>query len=342
MSVGLSCLLVSSALLGNAMLAFIFASALIWPLSRLAPSPAIRKWMLCAPVLKVFWDLSRGVPGNAYALSRFAGQRWELGAFQLGMGAKAPWSLLTLTGKLGARRDHMWFALSGGDLPVNALNHRGWGGLVGVAVVGVLALSAVGLYRYLAELVRHHRTEVVRRADARVLESRRVGPWQVRVLESDDNGPAHVAGVIAPVIWLPQRACSWSAARREAVLQHELAHIQNLDVLLFGVLGMCVRLLWFVPGIGWLDRRIRAVAEEAADAAAVTRGASGAELARAILAEGEQQTQGALLGGNPVLTRVKKLVARPVRPPRPVRAVRAVLATYAVASVLASSFFGYH
>ena len=73
----------------------------------------------------------------------------------------------------------------------------------------------------------------------------------------------------APTILLPEGFASWSPSKREAVLAHELAHVERRDALFvaLGAINQC--LYWFHP-LAWLvPKRLAALAERACDERAV-------------------------------------------------------------------------
>jgi beta-lactamase regulating signal transducer with metallopeptidase domain len=94
----------------------------------------------------------------------------------------------------------------------------------------------------------------------------------VRLIETDEIGVPATWGVLRPVVALPAAARSWPAARREAALVHELAHVRRLDVLTSGIADACRALLWFHPGVWLAARRMRLECERACDDAVIGSG----------------------------------------------------------------------
>ena len=66
--------------------------------------------------------------------------------------------------------------------------------------------------------------------------------------------------VIFPADWR-----EWPAAKRKAVLAHELAHARRRDPLIALVVAVNKCLFWFHPLAWWLERRLPVLAEHAAD-----------------------------------------------------------------------------
>jgi beta-lactamase regulating signal transducer with metallopeptidase domain len=125
--------------------------------------------------------------------------------------------------------------------------------IVGIVInLGVLAMG----WRMARRLVRGARTSEI---DPRVLESPSVsapcavGVWRVRV--------------VVPRVWR-----TWSRAGRDAVLQHEFAHVQRRDLLVAFLTRLNRAVFWFNPLAWWLERRIAAAAEQACDEAVLSSG----------------------------------------------------------------------
>ena len=71
------------------------------------------------------------------------------------------------------------------------------------------------------------------------------------------------------VILLPANATSWSAAKREAVLAHERAHIARGDFAIHLLAKLNRAVFWFNPFAWWLDAELAELAEAASDDIAV-------------------------------------------------------------------------
>jgi hypothetical protein len=125
--------------------------------------------------------------------------------------------------------------------------------LVGIVVnCGVMAMG----WRMARRLVRGARTSEI---DPRVLESPAVsapcavGVWRV--------------SVVVPRVWR-----TWSRAGRDAVLQHEFAHVKRRDLFVAFLTRLNRAVFWFNPLAWWLERRIAAAAEQACDEAVLSSG----------------------------------------------------------------------
>ena len=90
-------------------------------------------------------------------------------------------------------------------------------------------------------------------------------------LSADCAGPM-TWGVIRPVILLPDDAFDWPAARLEAALRHELAHVRSRDSLVQAMALLTSALYWPNPLLRWAAGALRREAEAAADDAVIAAG----------------------------------------------------------------------
>ena len=90
-------------------------------------------------------------------------------------------------------------------------------------------------------------------------------------------------GCLRAFILLPQRALHWSAAERDMVIQHELAHIRRRDWWA-QLLGQWVAILyWPVPGVNALLQKLSLAAECACDDQVLGRGVAACDYAGVLL-----------------------------------------------------------
>ncbi len=92
-----------------------------------------------------------------------------------------------------------------------------------------------------------------------------------------------VVGWFRPVVFFPATALTGlSEEQLQAVIAHELAHIQRLDAFV-NVFQVCVEtLLFYHPAVWWLNKRIRAEREHCCDVIAVEVCGNAVEYARAL------------------------------------------------------------
>jgi beta-lactamase regulating signal transducer with metallopeptidase domain len=96
------------------------------------------------------------------------------------------------------------------------------------------------------------------------------------------EGPA-VIGWFRPVVFLPVAALTGlTESQLGAVIAHELAHIKRFDSFVNGFQVVIETLLFYHPGVWWLNRRIRAERENCCDDAAIVLCGDAVEYARAL------------------------------------------------------------
>jgi beta-lactamase regulating signal transducer with metallopeptidase domain len=106
---------------------------------------------------------------------------------------------------------------------------------------------------------------------------------RVRVRLSDRIDAPIVFGVAYSTILLPQRSSTWSDARIEAVLRHELAHVRHADPLWLRIADVGLVLYWSNP-LYWLAAsRLRLEAEHAADDAVLGSGVRASTYAQVLI-----------------------------------------------------------
>jgi GWxTD domain-containing protein len=118
-----------------------------------------------------------------------------------------------------------------------------------------------------------------------------------RVRESESISVPMTVGQIAPRILLPMGWREWDAAKLQAVLAHEEAHVRRAD----WAIGVLVRInccvFWFHPLAWWLKKELALLAEYACDDLALTQMGDRHQYARALfeIACAMKSAQGRLL-----------------------------------------------
>lgn len=87
----------------------------------------------------------------------------------------------------------------------------------------------------------------------------------VDVFESPLAATPITVGALSPWIVLPTEWKSWSPAKLAGVLAHERAHVERRDPLIAIVAYVNRCIFWFHPLAWWLERKLAATAEDAAD-----------------------------------------------------------------------------
>lgn len=90
-------------------------------------------------------------------------------------------------------------------------------------------------------------------------------------------------GVRQPMILFPSGWRTWDEGELEAVLSHEVSHVERRDALMQRVALIHRATFWFSPLSWWLDRHLARLSEHLSDEAALARGADRTHYAEALL-----------------------------------------------------------
>jgi beta-lactamase regulating signal transducer with metallopeptidase domain len=108
---------------------------------------------------------------------------------------------------------------------------------------------------------------------------------RVRLIESSRLASPIAFGLIWPAIGLPLNfSARFSAAKQEAMLTHELAHLAAHDPFWYLLADLAAALFWWHPAIWWLRRQLQLSSELAADEASLI-GADGPRVLAECLVE---------------------------------------------------------
>lgn len=105
----------------------------------------------------------------------------------------------------------------------------------------------------------------------------------VALLVSGETGIPLTTGILFPAVVLPLEYCEWSPLRREAVLLHELAHIQRLDALTQLLAEIAAALYWWNPLVWLIARDMRVYRERACDDTVLASGTRASDYAHELL-----------------------------------------------------------
>lgn len=210
--------------------------------------------------------------------------------------------------------------------------------LLGCALLGLRLLRSVTAARRLVARSTPVEHAAVSAAAARVGLRRAVA---LRVSETP-VGPMSW-GLLRPSIVLPGEYATWSDARLDAVLTHELAHVRRWDCLVqLAVLGVRA-LLWFHPLVWMAARQVHAEQEQACDDAVVRSGGVASDyaedlvkLAASLQSGGRAALVGAAIADrSELLRRVRYLLDPTTARPRVGR--RVVVGTVGAVTMVAAS-----
>lgn len=135
-----------------------------------------------------------------------------------------------------------------------------------LAVTAVLA--GRNLIKYLIFRRRLHRSRrPARKEDLDLLQTLYPEGCELELRRSALAPTAMLAGVLFPVIYLPDR--DYPDGQLEHILRHELAHLKRRDVLVKWLAVWAAHLHWFNPMAHWACRELSLACELACDEAAV-------------------------------------------------------------------------
>lgn len=155
--------------------------------------------------------------------------------------------------------------------------------LTGVALVlGALVVGALRL-RLIARRSTPIRSGRLARAAARIATRLRLARVPA-ILEGDEASIPMTWGLVRPVVLLPPGAADWQTWRLEAVLLHELGHVQRRDYLSQMAAHVACALYWFNPLVWIAAHRMRVEREHACDDLVVASGGEAARYAHDLLA----------------------------------------------------------
>jgi Zn-dependent protease with chaperone function len=339
-------------LMSNAVFSFLgalfFVWLLIWALG-IGPGSG-RIVLLLVPLVKVVWVLVRGIPTNSFLWAHLHGAQQDIGSFFLGFGLR-PWRPPTLRMVLAAHSGRTSYPQSAGDVAYRALSLGVWHALPAILVTLALlviawrlALRIIGLGRFALDN---------RRLFENAVPLRRVKLGRVRVrVDVCPNYAGPPFAIFAPrprIVFSEASVAALDATQRDAVICHELSHIQYCDPGLILLLQFASDVFWFLPGLGrHLERLLRDI-ELRADRGALERGANPESLARALLCVGESLlpapagSAGLLRRDRFLTTRVERLLEPPIDAGRWLYQWwfgKALLFTLVVPTILCSVFFG--
>lgn len=129
--------------------------------------------------------------------------------------------------------------------------------------------------------------------------------FRVAIASRGDVPCALTAGIIRPIVFLPEESMSWSPERLAMVLRHEIAHVRRCDAASQLLAECVVALYWFNPAVWFGARAMRGYAELAADEAVLRSGIRPTDYAQDLLLIARQMGTGARWETGPELLLMK-------------------------------------
>lgn len=243
-------------------------------------------FLLSLPFVKVVYDFLKGVPSSSILMTNIDPYRVPPGVQKLsvgfGMNNFIPQikALFTIRGFDGNQ-----YGASVGDYLVYWLAHKFSPEFPLYMVYLVSAIALVLLCRRIFlgvafELRRRKDRELSETCECKRLFLRSVDIY----ISHSFSGTPFTGGVFKPYICIPRDALeNLSTAELEAVIAHELGHVQQFDLLITMLICALGDIFWFVPGYRWLCQKLERMREVIADQRAVRAGASPEILASALI-----------------------------------------------------------
>lgn len=243
-------------------------------------------FLLSLPFVKVVYDFLKGVPSSSILMTGIDPYRVPPGLqrFYVGVGIdnyipqiKALFTLRDFSGNQ--------YGISVGDYVVYWLAHK-LGPEFPLYLVYVASVVAIGLLLRRAFL--GIAFEWQRRKDRKLSETYETKKLFLRrvdiYISHAFSGTPFTGGVLKPYICIPRDAFeNLSKSELEAVIAHELGHVQQFDLLITMLICALGDIFWFVPGYRWLCQKLERMREVIADQRAVRAGASPEVLASALI-----------------------------------------------------------
>lgn len=274
----------------NSTCSFLAGLGVVWVAVRLFRIDRSR-WkllLLTLPFVKIIWDLSyRGIPASSIVHAGInpltlppKSQTLTIGA---GFSEFGPIFNLVFTANLpGGKQYSASFADYLFALMSKYLGH----GTPYALLLGAVGIAVLLIARRLILAIRFERIRRKWRTNDQALQQIALG-WRLVDIYSSRHykGTPFTGGVLHPYICIPGETCSLlSAKEREAVVQHELGHVKQWDLLVTFIVQGLGDLFWFIPGYRSLSRKIDRMREILADDAAIRAGVLPEFLASALLA----------------------------------------------------------
>ena len=115
----------------------------------------------------------------------------------------------------------------------------------------------------------------------------------VRIFKSADINAPLVLGLISPAILVPKTfKFDLDSPETLAVLEHEIAHIDRLDLPVNLIQRLVLAALWWCLPLYWVNKQIMIEREKLCDDIAASRVGTGRALARALVSLAESHSQG--------------------------------------------------
>lgn len=243
-------------------------------------------FLLSLPFVKVVYDFLKGVPRSSILLNNIDPYAVPPGVqtFSLGVGVN---NFIPQLKALFTIHDYdgTQYGVSVGDYVVYWLARHLSPQFPLYIVYVILAIGAFLLVRRTYLVMSFEFQRIADRKQSELFETKELLLRDVDIYISKNfSGTPFTGGVVNPYICIPRDAYeSLSKEELDAVIAHELGHVQQFDLMITMAICALGDIFWFVPGYRWLCRKLERMREIIADQRAVRAGASPEVLASALI-----------------------------------------------------------
>ena len=245
-------------------------------------------FFLSLPFAKIVWDFLQGIPSSSFVYTGIDPLSLppKHGLLEIGFGFSQYGPILTtvlniqdLAGKK--------FSISLPDFLAVWLSRNITPEFPKYALLGLLLVSISLCTIRIFSIIRF---EIRRRVDRRSLNSKSISEATVfgrsiDIYESSSfTGSPFTGGILNPFICVPSTSLKMlNQTELNAVIQHEIAHLKYFDLPVSILIKFIGDTFWFIPFYKYLSMKIDRLREILADKTAVQMGASGLDLASALI-----------------------------------------------------------
>jgi Zn-dependent protease with chaperone function len=243
-------------------------------------------FLLSLPFVKVIYDFLKGVPRSSILVTNIDPYSLPPGVQKLSIGlglnnfGPQLKALFTIQDFYGNE-----YGASIGDYVVYWIARNFGYHIPTYFVYGVFMVAALLLLRRLYSAMKFEWQRVFDRQKSTTYQTKQLLFRKIDIYFSHSfTGTPFTGGVFRPYICIPRDAAeNLSEKELNAVIAHELGHVQQFDVLVTVFICAVGDIFWFVPGYRWLCRHLERMRELIADQRAIRAGIAPENLATALI-----------------------------------------------------------
>ncbi len=246
-------------------------------------------FLLTLPFIKILWDIFYGIPSTSFMFQNMDPFTLPAKHKYLSIGAGFSsylFPIINLTLSVKDVAENM-YSITAVDFLYVWLVHHNYALLPKILLLSLLGCSLCFLIYRFYNFIKFeiHRRKIRSSPTTQALQVKSLKYRTIDIYTSDQyTGTPFTGGVLRPFICFPKKSYDlFTADERESVIQHEIAHIKNFDLIVTLFVKILGTIFWFVPGYRWLSRKIDHLREILADQTAVQNGALAPALASALV-----------------------------------------------------------